>query len=228
MTPEDIRALVARIGAGGYRPGSSTQPGRPYQPIPFPEFADIEAQKGDSVRREFGQIIAAMQSRGIRPRRVLDVGACVGFYAFEFARRFGCQVVAVESDPDARAVLASLASWSGLPVETPASLDSALEVPFDLALMVNVHQWIDADLGPAATLALMRRIGRQAGTLFFQTAHDNGSAFRTVPYLTSFDDLVAYLQHAGFKSVEFVAENQHRGAPRYLFLASMSQTVPGG
>ena len=66
MTPEIIRSRITRLGTAGYRPGSSTRPGRPYQPIPFPEFADIEAQKEASVRREFGQVLEAMQRRGMR------------------------------------------------------------------------------------------------------------------------------------------------------------------
>lgn len=219
MTPDDIRALVARIGADGYRPGSSTKPGRPYQPIPFPEFADIEAQKEEQVRFEFAQVVRAMQSRKIEPARVLDIGACVGFYAFQLAQRYGCQVTAVEADPEARAVLDALATWSGLPVEARSALDEALEGKFDLALMVNVHQWIEADRGREATLGLMRRIARQAGTLFFQTAHANGSAFRTVPYLRRFGDIPRYLRRAGFDSVEVIAESLHRGVPRYLVLA---------
>jgi predicted methyltransferase len=132
----------------------------------------IEAQKEEQVRFEFAQVVRAMQRRGIEPTRVLDIGACMGFYAFQIARRYGCQVTAVE-----------------------------------------------ADRGHEATLGLMRRIARQAGTLFFQTAHANGSAFRTVPYLRRFSDIPRYLRQAGFASVEFIAENSHRGVPRYLVLA---------
>lgn len=86
--------------------------------------------------------------------------AGAGLHAFQLAQRYGRQVMAVEAIW--LVVLDALATWSGLPVEARSALDEALEGKFDLALMVNVHQWIEADRGREATLGLMRRIARQA------------------------------------------------------------------
>ena len=214
MTTDTIKELVAKIAIDGYRDGSSTRAGVPYQPIPFDEFADIPAQKGDRVRAEWEKVRELAQS----PDRVLDIGANIGFYSFMLAKEGATDVMAVERDPDNVAVLKALATWSGLAVQVRPTVWETMNGTYDLVLMLNVHHWIHKSDGEERTNLLMRMIALNCRQLIFQTAHLEGGAFYTVPGLRNEDDIALYLTRMGFHDVRAVGKTMH-GKERVLFSA---------
>lgn len=216
---QQVMAAVAAVGRGEYRDGSSTQEGRPYQPIPFNEFADVPAQKPEPVEREWRLIAPTIPATA---KSLLDVGANIGFYSWKLAKAGFADVVAVETDPANLAVLNALRAWSGLAqVAVATDLDAVLDWRrhFDVGLMLNVHHWIVKDRGFDATTRLMWRIARQVDVLYFQTAHRGQASLYCVDELDGPLAVANHLHDVGFADVELLSASQH-GDARYLFRAS--------
>lgn len=78
---------------------------------------------------------------GVRPRKVLEVGAANGWRAAAVARKYGCEVVALE--PSGEAIAAGRSAYP----EVRFVQGSGCELPrgesFDLVLVNSVFHWVD-------------------------------------------------------------------------------------
>jgi SAM-dependent methyltransferase len=214
-----IRRLIARIGGAGYRDGSSTRAGWAYHPIPFPEFADVPVHK-DACLEELRVIRADLGSEtGLR---VLDLGCALGYFTFEMARN-AREVVAVEADPEVSAVVEALRAWKQIDnvrvVGGSISRPLLAQIPgdFDVALMLNVHMWIEKQLGRDETILLLRDLAARTGRLYFQTAHAESGGKRRVEDLRVREDIQAYLEGCGFARVRHLRDTRAHEGTRCLF-----------
>lgn len=214
VTPDTIRRLIRRCGRTPY-PGSSLKAGIPYQPIPFPEFLDIPAQR-PMATLEFLAVLKHCHARGSWPGRVLDYGANIGMHTLLWAQ-FGARVYAVEADPANLKVLTALAAWANLSDRVIAvdRWEAVSRERFDLALCLNVHQWVYQALGPEKTKRWLRAVASRSRAVVFQTAHAGSHGRVTVPSLKDRADCIRYLRDAGKNHVTVLGPSGYKH-PRWM------------
>ena len=224
-----IKSLIARLGAGRYRDGSSVTPGWTYHPIPFVDFADVPAHK-TAARHELATIRACLEKQGrTGGGRLLDVGCANGFFTFQLRNDF-TQVVAIEADPDAAAVINELCRLYHISnVELRNQRLQASDFGrFDVMLCLNVHMWIHKQLGHDSTKELMTLAAASVGQLFFQTAHAESRGMSIVRELRNRADIEGYLSECGFGDVQCLCTTTRHGGIRYLFHARGFQPPAAG
>ena len=85
----------------------------------------------------------------------------------------------------------------------------------DLAICMNVHMWIEKQLGKKADIVISNLI-KHSKQMFFQTAGAESSGIYLVKWLKSKKDIQEYLERVGGKRVKFISTSK-RGGKRYLF-----------
>ena len=80
---------------------------------------------------------------GLRPRRVLEIGACTGMRLAALAERTGAMTVAVE--PSAAAIAYGRVQFPGVRFVRGRAEAVALRAAFDLVIVNYVLHWIDRD-----------------------------------------------------------------------------------
>ncbi len=94
-----------------------------------------------------------------------------------------------------------------------------VENHYDITIMLNVHMWIDKQMGEENTRNLMRAIACHSKKLYFQTAHVESGGMQRVGYLTSGDDIKQYLYNCGFNSVREIKRSTIHGGIRIMYEA---------
>jgi hypothetical protein len=216
VTEAEVRACLARLGDGGYQDGSSVRPGVPYQPLPFPELADVPVQEPETVPATWSLIAEDLGPRP--PASALDVGANVGYYLWQCLQLGVARVTGVERDPRNRAVIEAIAGWCGWrhQVALVSGLEDVTGV-HDVALVLNVHHWLHRQVGPAGTRAIMARLAQHVRRAYFVTAHRESAAYHRVEELADEAAIVAYLATCGFAGIRRLGVVAYHGAPRILF-----------
>ncbi len=215
---ESAKALVEKIGSKTLCDGSSTKQGWVYHKIPFDGFADVRTHKAACVV-ERNLIVDDLV--GFDYQSVLDVGCSVGWFAFYFAR-LGKDVLGIEADRSVFEVarflrekshLSTLAFWNG-------SFDDHLTqspLAYDVVLFLNVHMWIERQIGAERTAEALRRLSLKR--FYFQTAHAASGGKAKVMRLKGLNDIAIYLQSCNFSKVKLLGETTAHGGVRYLFRA---------
>lgn len=132
--------------------------------------------------------------------------------------QLGCRVVAVESDRANVHVLSALKRWAGLgeQVVLRSSIEDAIALgwEYDLTLCLNLHQWLEQELGPRETVRCLRRAFRQSRWVAFQTVHAQAYGNVKVARLKTQRDCLAYLQACGKPTVSVIGKSGYR-KPRW-------------
>lgn len=90
---------------------------------------------------------------------------------------------------------------------------------FDVMLCLNVHMWIEKQLGAARTVELLKAASQGVRHLFFQTAHAESGGRYVVKGLQDLNAIKAYLADCGFSNVEVVHATPRHGGVRHLLYA---------
>jgi len=195
MNEQTVRELVAQLGQQ-LRPGSNTKPGLPYQPIPFPEFADIPSKERAITEAQYEAVVREVEAKAddslfyhagklmppTPPRSILDIGANVGYFILQLAEKYSTRVnVAVEPDPYSAQVMYALARMKSINLTVANKLGLAplrwINLPhqpyivYDVVLCLNVHQWLNLALEPEQLNKVMHTLKTCSKLFLFQTAH---------------------------------------------------------
>jgi len=214
-----IRRLISDIGSQGYKDGSSVQKGYVYCKLPFEEFADIPFHK-DHAELELDQILTHSGDL-LRNSEILEIGSAVGEFTFRIAKTAN-HITAIEADTFSYRVAEAMKIYKGIGnidfVNTRFQdfLNSSEQV-FHTCLCLNVHMWIEKQLGRDNTIDLLKRLSRRVKHLYFQTAHSASGGMYLVEYLRSSRDIASYLADCGFNAVEEVSRTESHGGERILF-----------
>ena len=85
----------------------------------------------------------------------------------------------------------------------------------DLVICMNVHMWLEKQLGKKVDLVISNLINHSK-QMFFQTAGAESAGKYLVKWLKSKEDIQEYLERLGGKKVTFI-DTSKRGGLRYLF-----------
>jgi hypothetical protein len=116
-----------------------------YQPIPFPEFADLTPAQNRASEDRW-EVMRAVLPDDLSGLRFLDVGAAEGFFSLKCAQE-GATVVALERDALKVKLMGLVKSRYGLDNFDPRRVDlTETELrplgTFDFAFFLNVHQHV--------------------------------------------------------------------------------------
>jgi 2-polyprenyl-3-methyl-5-hydroxy-6-metoxy-1,4-benzoquinol methylase len=134
-------------------------------PLPKPDLGHRRYHRAFHIRDEwYGQVKyrgdEAYRFTKILPNymtgmSVLDVGACYGVFCYEAAGRGATNVVAVDCDPEAIALVQSVRDYHQLPITTVQMAIEAEPPPvlgdkprYDLALLLNILHHVGKLKGP--------------------------------------------------------------------------------
>ncbi|MDO8836232.1 MAG: methyltransferase domain-containing protein [Vicinamibacterales bacterium] len=148
--------------------------GHVYQPLPFPEFANLASQADDlATYQRLGMILdLCPEPRGMR---YLDLGCNLGFYDFSLARR-GALVTGLDRDDRFVAAARRVAAIKGVAAEfVAAPLEPALFAAggilgdsrpvWDLVTCFSTLQWVVRDHGEEFAIELLQAISGRSKAL---------------------------------------------------------------
>jgi len=197
-------------------PGSSTRDGIAYQPLPdFFGFKYIDSQKGATVK----DVLRLIQPLIHSGKTLLDIGANVGYYSFMLTEDKDMTCTVIEKDQNNVAVIQALNEMMIATNRAPVNIKSMLvsgKDRFDYILMLNVHHWIEKELGMVGTIKYMTEVAGCCQAMFFQTAHQQSRSSYRVGYLKDERDIERYLNACGWEYVIRLGNTQPE-EPRYLF-----------
>jgi predicted nicotinamide N-methyase len=168
------------------------------------------------LAREVAIGLAASPGTGSVPLRVLELGAGLGLPSL-VAASAGCEVIAVDANPDALALLTRNAARNGLRIETICSDWRSLRLsgelsPFDLILASDVLY----ESYHATALA----------GLASQMLKTSGRMLLTDPCRWHYQEFLHALENAGFAvDVRFEDVNDDQGRTRVMVVSAKSFTV---
>ncbi len=212
---ESAKTLIESIGDGERSDGSSTKKGWVYHKIPFSGFDDVQVHKTACVAE---RDLVVKDLEGFDYKTVLDVGCSVGWFSFYFAR-LGKSVLGIEADTNVFKVIKFLRDkskvdmlglWNG-------SFDDSCPMSYDVVLFLNVHMWIEKQIGLHRTRASIK--GLDLKRFYFQTAHEGSSGMAKAKGLRCWHDIVSYLNSCSFSKVKLIGQTGEHGGIRYLFRA---------
>lgn len=214
-----IRRLTSEVGSRGYRDGSSVTQGFVYCKLPFDEFFDIPYHK-NHVENEF-EDIAIHAGDSLKNSRVLEIGSAVGEFTFRLAR-LASHVTAIEADNFAFNIAEALRLYKKIDninfyMTSAQGFLAKCDESYDICICMNVHMWIEKQLGKEKTIKLFRHLSRNVHHFYFQTAHKESGGMYLVEYLKNADDIVQYLIGCGFRHVEEISKTSAHGGERILF-----------
>lgn len=155
-----------------------------YQPLPFPEFADLRTQADDLASyQRLGLILdACPQPHGMR---YLDLGCNVGFYCFSLARR-GAVVTGVDIDDRFIGIARRAAANKGVAAEfirapleptlfTADGILGGARPSWDLVTCFSTLQWVIEEHDEEFAVELLTEIGRRSTALLIDIPVNCGS-----------------------------------------------------
>ena len=196
-----------------YYDGSAKHKGKTYHPIDIHYYKDSEYHK--DINYEFGNIIRNIKNP---VESVIDVGCAGGYYLFNLIRMYKMKkVMGYEADPVMLSFLKTTKDMFCLDeLELYSGINNKTEFQdVDLAICMNVHMWLEKQLGKKVDNIVSNLI-KHSKEMFFQTAHVESSGIYKVKSLTSKEDIQKYLERLGGKKVTFI-DSSKRGGKRYLF-----------
>lgn len=196
-----------------YYDGSAKHVGKTYHPIDIPYYKGNLYHK--DVDYEFQNII-----RNIKHpiESVIDVGCAAGYYSFNFMRMYKMKkVIGYEADPVMLSALKTMKTIFCLDelVLNKCVNDYTKFPNVDLVICMNVHMWLEKQLGKKVDIVISNLI-KHSKEMFFQTAGAESSGMYLVKDLKSKEDIQKYLERLGGKKVTFI-DTSKRGGIRYLF-----------
>jgi SAM-dependent methyltransferase len=217
-----IKSKIRLVGAGPYQPGNSSKPGHLYNPLPFPAFDDVPAQR-EACEPRFEMIRANLPAE-ITSGRVLDIGCNAGFNCFKFAQ-LGFSCVGIECEPLTAEIAQDVAALYAPEVTvicaeaTPAVISGLGE--FRVALFLATFQWITQRRGFEFACEALRAAQRSSEVLFFETSMGTEGRAK-MPMLPDRAAVEKLLRDRGVhRTVEFLDEvaapNSWLGRTRSLF-----------
>jgi SAM-dependent methyltransferase len=214
-----IRKLISDIGKNGYKDGSSVSKGFTYCKLPFDEFSDVPFHK-DHAKDEFAQI---RQHAGdlLSNSSILELGSAVGEFTFRLAEN-SKHVTAIEANSFAYRVAEALKiyrKFSNIDFYNTdiESYVANSEDTFEICLCMNVHMWVEKQLGRERTIELLRNLSQRVRHFYFQTAHSKSGGMYLVEYLKNSNDIALYLANCGFIRIEEISRTASHGGERILF-----------
>lgn len=227
---KEIQEAIAKIGSDGYRDGSSVNEGWTYHIIPFDDFQDVQAHKGQCVN-EFEKIMEHI-AKVRKMDMLIDVGANIGYFSYKFANIFK-KVIAIESDDLVSTAAKKLGEYYAIKnvdyftthfnKEFLDIFEKIVGQKADVTLMLNVHMWITKHEGVDGAKAIMKQLAKNTRYLFFQTAHAESSAMFQDDHLRDFNDIKEYLEECGFTDVEQINVSMHDNKPRLLIFCKSNE-----
>lgn len=159
-----------------------------------------------------------------------EIGSSVGGCTFRLAEKCS-HITAFEADRFAYRTSEAIRRHKGISnaifINKPFSQDTINALPdyFDLCIMINVHMWIEKQLGQHATMSLMKSLSQRIGTLYFQTAHKESGGMYTVSHLQDAGDIARYLKECGFARIVEIKRTQSHGGIRIMFACQGNHTL---
>ena len=219
-TVEEIKDKIKEFATGDYIDGSSASTGYTYHPIPFSGFKDVPVHK-TACEDEWGVISPRIEFKN---QKVLEIGCANGYYSFNMASE-GANVEAYEHDPqvfEVNKMLQTLDQAKDLDVRFVNKAFRKSDLvgkKFGICLMLNVHMWIEKQIGAEETRRMMREIARSCMTTYFQTAHAESGGMHTLQHLSNGKAIKEYLLDAGFSKVTEINRSTKHGGVRILYEA---------
>ena len=224
MQYKSIHEIIAHLESDPAETG-----GNIYHPIPFPEFAHLKTSSdAEQVRAKWEMIQAGLRlafPAGMAGRKVLDVGANCGFYAFSLAQQ-GATVTAFEPHPRYGPIGEFLAAEKKLPVQWNAAAISAEAIRgrrFDVALMLSVFQWMaDGGKNLTAASADLRAVSESSDHLVFELGFNRGKSCLTTSRRNQYGALLDLLRETtGYEHYKLLGQPRiWRRYARFLVLCS--------
>lgn len=185
-----------------------------YQPIPFPGFENLPAER-DSSEERFRMLVERV---GYRNARVLDLGCANGFFLFRLAQTEGALAAGLGIDrvPDNVELSRRIAALHGvdrLRFECAALLDAEASglvrsERWDVCHLLSVHHHVLREEGPKRCRALIRSLHQQCGVLVVEQGSLTSDEYRDwtgrdEPFSSwSFSRLVSMLEACGIPQEE--------------------------
>ena len=196
-----------------YHDGSSKHVGKTYHPIDIPYYKDNLYHK--DISYEFQNIIKNIE---YPIESAIDIGCAAGHYSFNFMRMYMMEkVLGYEADPIMFSFLETVKDIFCLDEFTlNTGVDDTTEFPdVDLVICMNVHMWLEKQLGKKVDVVISNLI-KHSREMFFQTAGAESSGIYLVKGLRSEKEIKEYLEMLGGKKVVCIGTSK-RGGVRYLF-----------
>ncbi|WP_284735753.1 class I SAM-dependent methyltransferase [Dongia deserti] len=156
---------------GDYKPGNVSRPGHLYNPLPFPEFADVPYQRAACEERF--DLISKLLPRPFKGGTLLDIGCHTGYNCFRF-REKNFQCTGIEADPLTAEIAADVDQLKKTQVRFINSRADANMIRslghFDVVLFLSTFQWVVHFDGFDAAVALLAEVQRNCDCLFFETS----------------------------------------------------------
>jgi SAM-dependent methyltransferase len=166
-----------------------------YSPIPFEEFLWVPPWRHNPEERWF-----ACGPPDVDGKRVVDVGASVGYYTFLAAASGAKKVVAVETDAKAAHILVALAEMYGFDnVEVSNGRFERMRLQFrkfDVAFAFSVLPYLGRT-APAPLRKVLANMAKYIGVSFIEMG-DGGSG---LDWCQGDDQFRALFEEAGFAEV---------------------------
>lgn len=220
ITLDKIKEKINLIASEGYKDGSSTKKGYLYSSIPFEEFSNTPKHKNTSnyeykfIKDDFGDF---------KDKRVLDIGCANGYFSFNIAKE-GAFVVGYEGDSFVHDVNIAVQEYKNIKsvsfINKYFELNDALgfkDNEFDVIIMLNIHMWINKQIGFDKTKKLMSILSKKCKKMYFQTVHAEAEGKIKVDQLKSAIDVETYLYDVGFDKVNLLCKN-NKWFDRLLFV----------
>ncbi len=199
-----------------YYDGSAKHIGKTYHPIDISYYKDNLYHK--NVNYEFQNVVKNIK----RPiKSVIDIGCAAGYYSFNFIRMYEIEkIMGYEADPVMFSILEKIKNTFCLDefiINRKVDNTTKFE-DVDLVICMNVHMWLEKQLGKKADIVIANLI-EHSKEMFFQTAGAESSGMYLVKNLRSKEDIKKYLERLGGKEVTFIGTSESYGI-RYLFKIS--------
>ncbi len=219
-TIKEIKKKIDLIGSEGYVDGSSITKGHSYHVIPLAGFEEVPEHKTAC----FGEYETIRNLNNFKNKKVLEIGCANGYFSFNMAKE-DARVTAYDHDDHVIAVnkmMQTLPEANGLSVKfinKRFGFEDLINRKYDITLMLNVHMWIDKQIGEENTRSLMRAISRHSLKIYFQTAHKESGGMQRISYLSSGKDIEEYLVECGFNYVREIKRSNAHGGIRIMYEA---------
>jgi len=210
----ELKGLISQFGRM-YFDGSAAHKGKTYHELDIPYLKTTPFHKDTSG--EFFDILDTISQSN--PKTLIDIGCAAGYSSFNLLRHFGLEkVLMYEADPYMFRFLNKLKYIFGLNeigLKKGVKEDEEFE-EVDLALCMNVHMWLEKQMGNKVNKVISNLFAKSKET-FFQTCGLDGEGMYRVE-LESKEDVKQYLKGLTSKNVEFIrSTTDHEGGLRYLF-----------
>lgn len=210
---KDSNKILSRLGGEVYLDGSATRPGHTYHLIDINYYKDNLYHK--DISYDFYNVVKNIK----QPiESVIDIGCAAGYYAFNLMRTYKIEkYIAYEADPSMLSFLKTAKNIFCLDelILNPGVDDTAEFPDVDLVICMNVHMWLEKQLGRRADIVVSNLI-KHSKEMFFQTAGAKNSSMHKVKDLKSKEEVQKYLEDLGGKKVSFI-DFSKQGGKRYLF-----------